>query len=193
MKQSWLWACVAVLSLGLSGCALSPQQLNPTPKITTQIMPVGNGQPIAVRVVDGRSSPALGTRGGLYADTSTISVPSNTLQPKLQAEVEAGVRLLGFTPNVNAYNAPQMTVTLTRLSYQSPKEGLYVTEATIGAELRVDVRNGGRSHSSRYSATLNQGFGMAPNEETNTRLVSDVLTDALNRAFSDPAIGQILR
>jgi uncharacterized lipoprotein len=33
---------------------------------------------------------------------------------------------------------------------------------------------------------------MAPNQETNTKLVSDVLSDALTRLFKDPTIGQIL-
>jgi uncharacterized lipoprotein len=33
---------------------------------------------------------------------------------------------------------------------------------------------------------------MAPNQETNTRLVSEVLSDALTRLFKDPTIGQML-
>jgi uncharacterized lipoprotein len=49
-------------------------------------------------VVDGRPSPSLGTRGGLYPETSTISVSGNDVLPKLQAQAEAAVRLLGFTP-----------------------------------------------------------------------------------------------
>ena len=35
-------------------------------------------------------------------------------------------------------------------------------------------------------------FGMAPNQETNTRLVSDVLSDALTRLFQDQTIGNTL-
>jgi uncharacterized lipoprotein len=33
---------------------------------------------------------------------------------------------------------------------------------------------------------------MAPNQETNTKLVSDVLSDALTRLFKDPSIGSLL-
>ena len=112
--------------------------------------------------------------------------------PKLQAQAEAAVRLLGFTPSNGAMNAPQLTVTLTELKYQSPKEGMYVTEATIGATFRSDVQSGNRRYSGRYGASLDQRFGMAPNQETNTKLVSDVLSDALTRVFKDPSIGQIL-
>jgi uncharacterized lipoprotein len=144
-----------------------------------------------VRVVDGRPGPTLGTRGGTYPETSAISVSSADLLPKLQAQAEAAVRLLGFTPSSSG-NGPQLTVTLADLKYQSPKQGLYVIEATIGSTFRADVQNNGRSYSGRYAASLDQRFGMAPNQETNTKLVSDVLSDALTRLFQDQTIARML-
>lgn len=192
MLHRLLFGLLAVGSLTLVGCAHSPQQLSPQPKLTSQLAPVGHGQPVVVRVVDGRSSPTLGTRGGLYPETSAISVQAADLLPKLQQQAEAAVRLLGYTPSANSGNAPQLTVTLADLKYQSPKEGMYVTEATISATFRADVLNNGRSYNGRYAASLDQRFGMAPNEETNTKLVSDVLSDALTRLFQDPTIGHVL-
>ena len=83
-----------------------------------------------------------------------------------------------------------MTVTLAELKYQSPKEGMYVTEATIGATFRSDVQNANRRYSGRYGASLDQRFGMAPNQETNTKLISDVLSDARVSIgqFNDPYV-----
>lgn len=187
-----LFGVLAVLGLALTGCAHSPQQIIPEPHISTQFNAVGRGQAVTVRVVDGRSSPALGTRGGLYPETSQVTVAGKDVLPRLQNQAESAVRLLGFTPTPNAYNAPELVLTLAELKYQSPKEGFYVTEADIGAVFRVDVRNANRRYSGRYGASLNQRFGMAPNQETNTKLVSDVLSDALTRVFKDPAVGQIL-
>ena len=192
MLRRLLFSFAAVSALALAGCAHSPQQLDPTPKIPGTINPVGQGQPVSVRVVDGRPSATLGTRGGLYPETSAVIVPKEKVVPKLQAQAEAAVRLLGFTPSPNAYNAPQLTLTLAELKYQSPKEGLYVTEATIGATFRIEVQNGGRRYTGRYGASLDQRFGMAPNEQTNTKLVSEVLSDALSRVFRDQNIGQVL-
>ncbi len=192
MLHRLLLGLIAVTSLTLVGCAHSPQQLSPQPKLTTPLTAVGQGQPVVVRVVDGRPSPTLGTRGGLYPETSAISVAAADVIPKLQAQAEAAVRLLGFTPSPNAYNAPQLTITLAELKYQSPKEGLYVTEATISATFRADVQNATRRYSGRYGSSLDQHFGMAPNQQTNTKLVSDVLSDALTRTFKDPTIGQML-
>ncbi|MGH8435946.1 MAG: YajG family lipoprotein [Pseudomonas sp.] len=192
MLHRLLLGLIAVTSLTLVGCAHSPQQLSPQPKLTAPLTAVGQGQPVVVRVVDGRPSPTLGTRGGLYPETSAISVAAADVVPKLQAQAEAAVRLLGFTPSPNAYNAPQLTITLAELKYQSPKEGLYVTEATISATFRADVQNATRRYSGRYGSSLDQRFGMAPNQQTNTKLVSDVLSDALTRTFKDPTIGQML-
>ena len=192
MLQRLLFGLITVTSLALVGCANSPQQLSPQPKLTTQLGPVGHGQPVSVRVVDGRPSPTLGSRGGLYPETALISVTGQDVLPKLQAQAEAAVRLLGFTPSANAPGAPQLTITLAELKYQSPKEGLYVTEAAIGATFKSDVTAGTRRYSGRYGASLNQRFGMSPNQETNTKLVSDVLSDALTRLFKDPSIGSLL-
>ncbi|KKJ98429.1 lipoprotein [Stutzerimonas stutzeri] len=192
MLQRLLFGFVTVLGMSLVGCAHSPQQLDPTPKLNGTINPVGQGQPVVVRVVDARPSPTLGTRGGLYPETSAVIVPSAKVIPKLQAQTEAAVRLLGFTPSPNAYNAPQLTLTLAELKYQSPKEGLYVTEANIGATLKIEVQNAGKRYNGRYGASLNQRFGMAPNEQTNTKLVTDVLGDALTRVFRDDNIGRLL-
>lgn len=192
MLQRLLFGLVTVLGMSLVGCAHSPQQLDPNPKLNGSINPVGQGQPVVVRVVDGRPSPTLGTRGGLYPETSAMIVPAAKVLPKLQAQTEAAVRLLGFTPSANAYNAPQLTLTLAELKYQSPKEGLYVTEANVGATLKIEVQNAGKRYNGRYGASLNQRFGMAPNEQTNTKLVSDVLSDALTRVFRDENIGRLL-
>ena len=191
MLRRILFGLLAVSSLTLVGCAHSPQQLSPQPKLNAQLAPVGRGQPVVVRVVDGRPGPTLGTRGGMYPETSAISVSAADLLPKLQAQAEAAVRLLGFTPSSSG-SGPQLTVTLADLKYQSPKEGLYVTEATISSTFRADVQNNGKSYSGRYAASLDQRFGMAPNQETNTKLVSDVLSDALTRLFKDATVGQVL-
>ena len=191
MLQRLLFGLIAVAAITLVGCASSPQQLSPQPKLTQQLAAVGQGQQVTVRVVDGRSSPVLGTRGGLYPETSSVTVNANDVIPKLQAQAEAAVRLLGFTP-VTGGSGPQLTITLADLKYQSPKNSTYVTEATISATFRADVQNASSRYSGRYGASLNQRFGMAPNQETNTKLVSDVLSDALTRVFKDATVGQKL-
>src|SRR5690606_41343939 len=94
------------------------------------------------------------------------SVPSARRLPQLQSQPGAAVRLLGFAPAQDTPDAPRLPVTLAELKYRSPKEGVYVTEADVAAVMQAEVQNSGRRYTGRYTATLNQRFGMAPNQET---------------------------
>ncbi len=193
MRKFLVSGLVLVVLAGLVACANSPQQLSPVPRLKGSFAATGHGQVVQLQVLDGRSSAVLGTRGGLYPETSTVSVPGTTLLPRLSEQVEKALRLMGFTPASQAgTGAPRMTVTLTELKYQSPKDSLYVTEAAINAVFRLEVEHGGRRYSGRYSASLEQKFGMRPDEEENNQLVSDVLSDALDRLFRDASLGTLL-
>ena len=99
MLQRLLFGLITVTSLTLFGCAHSPQQLSPQPKLTTQLAPVGRGQPVVVRVVDGRPSPTLGTRGGMYPETSAIRACA--LLPRLLC----AQRCPGGTPTADGHRA----------------------------------------------------------------------------------------
>lgn len=181
-----------VLTGVLSGCGLSPQYLKPEPRFSGQVSAVGQGQPVTVRVSDGRASAVIGTRGGLYANTSTISVQGASFLPRLQAETDAAVRMLGFTPMAKGSDNAQLDLTLTELSYKAVENNPLSKEAKLQAVFTLAVKNGSRSYNGRYAATLTQGYVKAPNEQTNTEWVSLVLSEALQRVFKDPAIGQLL-
>lgn len=84
MLHRLLLSLMTASALVLGGCALSPQQLDPQPVLKGPLTAVGHGQPVVVKVVDGRPGPSLGTRGGLYADTSTLTVRSEDVVPKLR-------------------------------------------------------------------------------------------------------------
>lgn len=187
------WLCIAGLAVLLTGCAHSPQQLNVTPSVTAPLSQVARQQPIVVTVQDSRSSPVLGTRGGLYPDTSNLTINPQAIQ-HLRQQVEQALGKLGFqvvpqgTPNANS-----LVVSLAELTYVSPKEGIYVTKADIGAAFLAEVRSANQRYNGRYSASAQHRFGYAPNQETNTRLVTEVMSDALSRVFKDPEIIRILQ
>ena len=187
----WLW--VAGLAVVLAGCAHSPQQLNVKPGVTTPLSQVARQQPVVVTVQDSRSSPVRGTRGGLYPDTSNLTINPQAME-HVRQEVEQALGKLGFqvvaqgTPNANS-----LVVSLAELSYISPSEGVYVTQADIAAAFSAEVRSMNQRYTGRYSASMQQRFGYAPNQATNTRLVTEVMSDALSRIFRDPEIIRILQ
>jgi len=187
------WLAVAGLTLVLAGCAHSPQQLNVTPSVTVPLSQVARQQPVVVTVNDSRSSPVLGTRGGIYPDSSNLTISDQTV-PHLRQQVEQALGKLGFqvvpegTPNANS-----LVVSLAELSYVSPKEGVYVTQADISAVFTSEVRSMNQRYNGRYSASAQHRFGYAPNQATNTRLVSEVMSDALSRIFKDQEVIRLLQ
>lgn len=192
MLRYALVGTVVVLTGILAGCGLSPQHLKPEPRFTGQMAAVGQGQQVTVQVSDARASAILGTRGGLYADSSAISVSGPDVLPRLQAESDAAVRMLGFTPVAQGSDNPQLTLKLAELSYKAVEKNAVAKEANLQAVYVLEVKNGSRRYNSRYAATLTQGYAKAPNEQTNSQWVSQVLSEGLQRVFKDPAIGQLL-
>ena len=187
----WLW--VAGLAAVLAGCAHSPQQLNVAPSVTAPLSQVAQQRPVVVSVQDNRSSPVLGTRGGLYPESSNLTINPEAVS-HLQEQVEQALTKLGFQVVADGTaNANSLVVGLAELTYISPKEGVYVTKADLGAAFTAEARSANQRYNGRYSASAQHRFGYAPNQATNTRLVTEVMSDALSRIFKDPEVIRILQ
>ncbi|SDU20323.1 YajG family lipoprotein [Halopseudomonas salegens] len=192
MLKRMAWPLLAGTLMVLVGCAHSPQTLDVRPALQMQPSRVGAQQPVVVEVNDTRESKTLGTRGGIYPQTSTLSLSEQVL-PRLRQEVETAVRSLGYTPVAEGTpDAARLTVSLSGLAYDVPSENAYVTAANLTATFSAQARKGAEQYRGRYSASSNHRFAYAPNEETNTRLVTEVMNDALTRLFQDPAIAEVL-
>ena len=187
----WLW--VAGLAAVLAGCAHSPQQLNVAPSVTAPLSQVAQQRPVVVSVQDNRSSPVLGTRGGLYPESSNLTINPEAVS-HLQEQVEQALTKLGFQVVADGTaNANSLVVGLAELTYISPKEGVYVTKADLGAAFTAEARSANQRYNGRYSASAQHRFGYAPNQATNTRLVTEVMSDALSRIFKDPEVIRVLQ
>lgn len=192
MLRYLLMSLAVVMAGTLAGCGLSPQNLKPEPRFAGQLAAVGQGQQVTVLVSDARPSEMIGTRGGLYSESSAIRVNKAVFLPRLQAETDAAVRMMGFTPMPSGANNAQLNLQLVKLSYRASEKNPLSKEAQLEAVYSLEVKNGTRRYNGRYSATLNQGYVKAPNEQVNNQWVSQVLSEALQRVFSDPAVGQLL-
>jgi len=185
------WLCVQSLVLMISGCALSPQQLSPRPEVDTEKLQLKtHGRPIRLVVNDGRTQEVIGTRGGIYGSSSTLTVPTNDILPKIKTQVERAVHALGFVPGEDS-NAPQLTVTLTLLDYQTTRSGINAL-SNVRAILTADTQNGGRRYQGVHTAMLSKGFPNSPDKRANDQLLTQVLSDALDRVFADQGIVQEL-
>jgi len=191
LKRPLLMLFAAGLSLILNGCALSPQKLSPRPEVdTTKLSLQTQAKPIRLVMVDGRSAQEIGTRGGIYGNSSYITLPTNDILPTLKNQVDRGLRLLGFVPSEDR-SAPVLTVTLALVDYQVVRTGVNA-ESSVRASLSAHVENRTRRYDGIYTATVTRGFPNSPDKRSNNQLLTQVLSDALDRMFDDKAIVQEL-
>ncbi|MGO1888704.1 MAG: YajG family lipoprotein, partial [Halomonas sp.] len=54
------------------------------------------------------------------------------------------------------------------------------------------AQNKGTTYTGTYTSRRTQGYALKPDAESNARMLSDLLSDGMNRAFSDPELGRLL-
>ncbi|PRY61431.1 putative lipoprotein [Vreelandella songnenensis] len=177
----------------LAGCA-SPQYLQLSPERSAAVPQTGSGQQVTVVAVDGREREVIGTRSGGSMSTAQITVNSHELIPQLQAEAERAVREMGFNPTTEqAQGRPMLTLELASLHYGQGDSGQpLVDEARLEGVFRAIAKNKGTTYTGTYTSRRTQGYAVKPGEDTNTRMLNDLLSDGLNRAFNDPELGRVL-
>lgn len=184
---------VLLASAWLAGCA-SPQYLQLSPERSADVPQVGSGQQVTVIAQDGRESDIIGNRAGGGMSTAHITVSSHELIPRLQEEAERAVRDMGFSPTrEQAQGRPSLTLELASLNYARGDSGQpMVDEARLEGVLRAIAQNKGTTYTGTYTSRRTQGYAVRPGSDTNSRMLSDLLSDAMNRAFSDQELGRLL-
>lgn len=143
---------------------------------------------------DGRESDIIGNRAGGGMSTAHITVSSHELIPRLQEEAERAVRDMGFSPTTEqAEGRPSLTLELASLNYARGDSGQpLVDEARLEGVFRAIAKNKGTTYTGTYTSRRTQGYALKPDADSNTRMLSDLVSDGLNRAFSDPELGRLL-
>lgn len=195
MRQ-WFTFRTAVAIAGLAllaACAQSPQILSVEPKASGGYPHAGSGQEIVLNVVDGRPHSVIGTRAGSDSATSTITVEAHDVIPKLRAQAEGALRSMGFNPVAQSGGAPTLTLTLAELDYARGSADEPVLRASeLQAIMQAEVDNNSNTYTGRYTAKRKQSYAFKPDWDTNNRMVSELLGNALDRTFNDPQIGSLL-
>lgn len=192
MQKRWAVGLMLLITSIVAGCS-SPHYLQPEPQVTANIPQAGNGQQVTVNVVDDRESEVLGTRSGAAMSSAKITVYAHDLVPRLQEQAEQAVRQMGFSPTTeSAEGRPSLTLTLTRLGYGRGEGQPVLGNARIEAVIQAVAKNAGYTYTGNYTSRRDQSYAIRPNRDDNTDMVTELLSDALNRAFRDPELGQLL-
>lgn len=182
---------VLFLSL-LSACALSPQQVSLTPEVTVSAQQnIGRNHPVQVRGKDLRESDVVGSRGGIYADTSLIRTQGGVAK-KLASLVRGNLQSRGFNSFNAAATAPQLVIELTKLQYL-PASGYLVNRVEVAASLQARVMTaGGEIFKQIYNSEITFKQPITPTAAKNQEMLDQVLTRCINQLLADPQLLQTL-
>lgn len=180
---------LVLLSAGLftSGCALSPQSVTLMPTADISRAPYGKQRFAVVEVLDQRPSEVLGTRGGIYKDSSEIKLTKEMLTP-LVTSTENILGQLGFKVGRAGADEPvAFTVIVADLVYTSPNK-IYANKVNGAIELKLNVVDGGRTFSSSFKTNSTESFALVPSEEKNSVILNKMFSDTLEKLFNDPKL-----
>ncbi|WP_263322115.1 YajG family lipoprotein [Endozoicomonas sp. Mp262] len=183
------WAFFWLLTVLLAGCALSPQEIEVSPKLTVPAAARNLSGTVRVSVIDGRDSKTLGARGGVYSDTNPI-ITDQDFELSVRAAVELALRQMGLVVT-DAAEVPLVQVYIDKLTYQVP-DGSYVTSVNLEAATKIVVEANGQRFEGYYTSMLDEKVMKAPSDSHNTKLVNRTLSDVLGKALADPGLRSFL-
>lgn len=176
----------------LGGCALSPQTVPVEPSLAVDEVDVGHGRRIALEAVDSRTDKTLGTRGGIYADSSTISTDAG-IQEAVRGAMAEALTTQGFiVVEPGAEAEMRMRVALEELSYQAFGDPV-VRSVEVGSKVSNTITRGSETYTGRAGLTRTRNVLTAPAPEDNEAYINDALAMSLEKLLADPRYLDFIR
>lgn len=178
-------ASAMLLAWMLSACALSPQIVPLQPALAIDESNIGRGRSVALDAIDHRAETTIGTRGGVYRDSATISTGGDVAAALRRSMADA----LGAQDfRVLEAGAPAdfgMTIGLEELSYRAYGDPV-VRTVEIVAKVSNAITRGDRRYAASTGVSGTRKVLRAPAPEENEAYINDTLARALEKLLNDP-------
>lgn len=178
----------------LSSCAFSPQQIVVAPTIDVEAVSYGAGRSIAVAAKNNKAGQVLGSRGGVYQDTSVITV-ANDLAEVLeelsrQQLIKDGFNVKGFS-TLGMDKVPSLQLTVEDIRYEL-SEDISPKKLSLTTVISAEAYNGRETYTRRYETSKNYTLLVTPSMKKNTEAVNSAFSETLARIFTDPQLKAFL-
>lgn len=182
--------CAALAVLSLSGCALSPQyvDLRPDIEIKQQVNP---SQVVTLSIEDNRGKAQLGTRGGVYKDTSFIYLNRPIADSLRPAAIQA-LNALGLDTEGQSPVPVNIKLRLDRFDYQMNDEKL-PKKVALNIGIHLTATKGSGTHEGQFNSAKEYSFMRAPSDEDNEKIINEILSETLSRLFNDQRLLDFIR
>ena len=180
-----IYTLIIAFMLGISGCALSPQVIKVNPDIQlADTAAVSKPVKLALNVIDARSSPVIGQRGGVYKDTSDISTSEN-MTGDLQRQISAALKRMGYEVTGKGESSDaDLTVRISNMKYTASSEKL-LNKIEIKVAIHAVINKNGKEFNGDYSATRKKDYVKLPGIDENEKIVNEALAVVLQSMLQD--------
>ena len=173
-----------------AGCAQSPQRINVQPVLSISGDAHGSGRPVSVTSTDQRPSKVLGSLGGVYGQTATITI-GNSIEDALTRAANGLLASQGYVVNSPDPSAAQLNIVIEAITYE-PVEQPVGRAIKLTAVLRAEVNKHGETFTGRYQSESERRSVTRPDAEDNEEYVNALLSDTLMRMFNDNRLRDFL-
>ncbi|WP_308363870.1 MULTISPECIES: YajG family lipoprotein [unclassified Microbulbifer] len=178
-------------AIALAACAHSPLQIRLQPQVEVAPDTIGAGHTINVRGANKLPGGGLGSLGGIYADTSNVTL-ANNVETAMADALSEGFAAWSFRPVESGAADVHVVANLTGLSYDSPNK-LYTSKVNTSAEVQLQVTIGGATYYGNYSTSGVDRSLVKPDRAEVEARVNGLLSTTLQRAFADEKLKSFLR
>lgn len=172
--------------LFLVGCAFNPQQVELTPQVAVAASNQGKSIALGIKVLDERSSNALGHRGAGpgWGDAAEITLKQD-LAVTAHQQVVSGFTSKGFVPgDFNSVQGPKLSVEIRELEYTT-SQGFWTGGVHVKGALKAVATKGGASYDRLYRVEKEERVIVSPTAESNQALINTAFSELLAQLFAD--------
>lgn len=179
-------ALLLMLFAIISGCGLVDENITLRPVSRVSASTIGQGQRVAVTVLDERPSTMLGLRGP--EGMAEIHAAQNVGRVVGDA-INRGLETKGFVPVTTDTGEEPVTmeVQIRALEYDSAA-GLFAGTSYATAALKVEARNGDENFGQIYRSQSEEHSILIPMESEDSEQINEALSSAINQIFYDQAL-----
>lgn len=171
----------AILFVALTlmmGCASQPEVRDVRPEVVYQEVDIGRGRAVLLSVTQSDQNNLLNQ--GLVDDDFVLAM-------ELKRDVRAALFNFGFT---TAHDQPAsdlaLDVVVDELTFVAGEDPV-LTPVFLRNTIRFVLQKGFVKHTFSYSTQRTHKLGVAPSVSKSRELISQILSDTLQRAIQDPA------
>ena len=175
---------VLPLVLAIGGCAAFNEDITLRPVSRVEASSIGQGQRVAVTVVDERPSRLLGIRGHLRS--AEIRAVQDVPQVVGDA-IRRGLQNQGFEPVPHTDAEPvTLEVQIKTFNYDATGGGGFFTGGIYtNAVFKVVAHNGDSDFDQVYRSEITDEAFITPTEAEDSAQINQTLSDVLDRVLSD--------